>query len=156
MSNCRLATKMKMIFLKLLFWEVLDRLSCSWTRRGRNPLKICCLVRRQYAFCSVRYLFLATVPHMVVKTNFWSDWDRKVNNEALDPVSMSTPQLSTPQLITPLHCTENPIYVFPEMKLHGLVPNFLHLCICELFIYSPGSICLFGNWETEHNVLFWK
>jgi hypothetical protein len=22
-----------------------------------------------------------------------------------------------------LHCKKNPIYVFPEMKLHGLIPN---------------------------------
>ena len=35
------------------------------------------------------------------------------------------------------------IYVFPEMKLRGLVPN---TCICERFIYSilKGSVCLFG------------
>ncbi len=30
-----------------------------------------------------------------------------------------------------LHCTKNPIYVFPEMKLHGLIPN--------TFIYVSDS-----------------
>jgi hypothetical protein len=32
-----------------------------------------------------------------------------------------------------LHCTENLIYVFPEMKVHGLVPNFLiHLSVSDV------------------------
>ena len=34
------------------------------------------------------------------------------------------------------HCTENPIYVFPKMKLCGLVLIPIHSCICEQFIYS--------------------
>jgi hypothetical protein len=32
-----------------------------------------------------------------------------------------------------MHCYENPIYLFPEMKLSG---QFLHSCIFELFIHS--------------------
>jgi len=35
-----------------------------------------------------------------------------------------------------LHCTKNPIYVFPEIKLPGLISQFLHSSICEQFIYS--------------------
>jgi hypothetical protein len=35
-----------------------------------------------------------------------------------------------------LHCIENLIYVFPEMKLRGLQIQFLHSCICVRFIYS--------------------
>jgi hypothetical protein len=31
-----------------------------------------------------------------------------------------------------LHCTENPIYLFPEMKLCGLIPN--------CYIHVPGNI----------------
>jgi hypothetical protein len=28
------------------------------------------------------------------------------------------------------HCTKNPIYVFPEMKLRGLVPNsYVHVSV---------------------------
>jgi hypothetical protein len=33
-------------------------------------------------------------------------------------------------------CTENPIHVFSEMKLRGLVPQFPHSYFCERFIYS--------------------
>ncbi len=36
-----------------------------------------------------------------------------------------------------MHCTENPMYVFPEKKLRSLSHNFnIHVCICERFIYS--------------------
>jgi hypothetical protein len=36
-----------------------------------------------------------------------------------------------------LHCIENPIYVFPEMKLRGLVPNsYNHVSVSDLYIYS--------------------
>jgi hypothetical protein len=35
-----------------------------------------------------------------------------------------------------LHCTENPIYMFLEMKLRGLVSNSYIHCICERFIFS--------------------
>jgi hypothetical protein len=38
-----------------------------------------------------------------------------------------------------LHCTENPIYVFPEMKLRGLVPNFyIHVSVSNLYIPGIG------------------
>ncbi len=38
------------------------------------------------------------------------------------------------------HCTKNPIYVFPEMKLHGLVPNSsIHVSVTDF--YTP-RICL--------------
>ncbi len=31
------------------------------------------------------------------------------------------------QVLLRVHCTENPIYVFPEMKLRGLVPtSYIH------------------------------
>jgi hypothetical protein len=33
------------------------------------------------------------------------------------------------------HCTENPIYVFPEMKLFGLVPNsYILVSVSDLYI----------------------
>ncbi len=42
-----------------------------------------------------------------------------------------------------LHCKEDPIYGFPEMKLRGLVPNFHILCFCERFIYTlDRTTCL--------------
>ncbi len=49
-----------------------------------------------------------------------------------------------------MHCTKNLIYVFSEMKLHGLIP--LHSCTCERFIYSQdrSQIHECGNWETKH------
>jgi hypothetical protein len=34
-----------------------------------------------------------------------------------------------------VHCTENPINVFPEMKLCGLVPNsYIHVPVSGLYI----------------------
>jgi hypothetical protein len=39
---------------------------------------------------------------------------------------------------------ENPIYVFPEIKLHGLVPNsYIHVSVSSLQYIFPGSVCLF-------------
>ncbi len=33
-----------------------------------------------------------------------------------------------------MHCTENPIYVFPEIKLRGLVPNsYIPVFVSDLF-----------------------
>ncbi len=38
-----------------------------------------------------------------------------------------------------VHCTENPIYVFPEMKLHSLVPNsYFHVSVSNLYILRIG------------------
>jgi hypothetical protein len=36
-----------------------------------------------------------------------------------------------------LHCTENSKHIFPEMKLHGLAPNFnfhIHGSVSDLYI----------------------
>ncbi len=42
-----------------------------------------------------------------------------------------------------IHCTENLIWVFPEMKLRGLVPySYIHVSLSDLYI--PGSVCLLG------------
>jgi hypothetical protein len=43
-------------------------------------------------------------------------------------------------------CTvpKNPIYVFPEMKLCGLIPNsYIHVSGSDLYIF-PGPVCLFA------------
>jgi hypothetical protein len=41
------------------------------------------------------------------------------------------------------HCTENPMFVFPEMKLRGLVPNsYIHVSM-SYYIF-PRSVCLLG------------
>jgi hypothetical protein len=33
------------------------------------------------------------------------------------------------------HCKQDPIYVFPKMKLRGLVPNFhIHVSVSDLYI----------------------
>jgi len=34
------------------------------------------------------------------------------------------------------HCKEDPIYVFPEMKLRGLVPNF-HIYVSVSDLHNP-------------------
>jgi hypothetical protein len=34
-----------------------------------------------------------------------------------------------------MHCTENQINVFPEMKVRGLVPNsYIHVSVSDLYI----------------------
>jgi hypothetical protein len=43
-------------------------------------------------------------------------------------------QFTTVEIIRP-HCTENPIYVLPEMRLLVVVPNFyIHVSECDLYI----------------------
>jgi hypothetical protein len=43
------------------------------------------------------------------------------------------------QTLTVLHCTENPIYVFPEMKRRGLVPNSsIQVAVSDLYIPRIG------------------
>ncbi len=71
-----------------------------------------------------------------------------------------------------VHCTENPIYEFPEMKLSGLVPkSYIHVSVSHLYIprielpiwqqqnkqTDPGNIYVnrkqiheCGNRKTEH------
>ncbi len=40
------------------------------------------------------------------------------------------------------HYKEDPIYVFPEMKLRGRVPNFhIHVSVSDLYVY-------FHDWST--------
>jgi hypothetical protein len=37
------------------------------------------------------------------------------------------------------HCTENPVYEFPEMKLRGFVPNsYIHVSVSNLCIPRIG------------------
>jgi hypothetical protein len=49
------------------------------------------------------------------------------------------------------HCTENLIYVFPETKLHGLVPNsYIHVSVSDLYIPRIGlPIWLQQNRQTD-------
>ncbi len=48
------------------------------------------------------------------------------------------------------HCNENPISVFPEMKLRGLIPNPTFRYLWAIYIF-PGPICLFG-YSSQMNV----
>jgi hypothetical protein len=51
---------------------------------------------------------------------------------------------------SPLHTfTKNPIYVFPDMKLRGLVPSsYIHVPASDLYIGMP--IWLQQNSQTDH------
>ncbi len=44
-----------------------------------------------------------------------------------------------------LHCNENPIYVFPEKELRGLIPNFhIHVSVSDLQYIFLGSVRIFS------------
>ncbi len=57
---------------------------------------------------------------------------------------------------TRLDCTvlENPIYVFPEMKLRGLIPIstiYVQVSVCDLYI--PRTVCQFGCSKISRPIL---
>ncbi len=64
-----------------------------------------------------------------------------------------------------LHCKKDPIYVFPEMKLRGLVPNFaIHVSVSDLYISTIGPpICgnkiwgpILGIYKSLTDTWMWK
>jgi hypothetical protein len=61
-------------------------------------------------------------------------------------------------VLVTLRCTENPIYVFPEMKLRCLVPNFyIHVSVSDLYI--PRVAHRYMNVEIGRLniiIMFWK
>jgi hypothetical protein len=73
-----------------------------------------------------------------------------------------------PDFLPATHCTENPIYVFPEMKLRGLVPNsYIHVSVSNFYIPRIGlPIWLHQNKQADPgnvevgrqniSILFWK
>jgi hypothetical protein len=50
-----------------------------------------------------------------------------------------------------MHCNEdeNPIYVFPEMKLCGPAHNY-YIRVSVSNLYNPRIAHECGNWDTEH------
>jgi hypothetical protein len=60
---------------------------------------------------------------------------------------------TSPSPIT-THCKEDSNYVFPEIKLRGLVPNFnIHTSVSDLYIPRTGPpILLQPNRQTD----FWE
>jgi hypothetical protein len=66
-------------------------------------------------------------------------------------------------LLTKVHCKEDPIYVFTEMKLRGLVPNsYIHVSVSDLYITTIGLPIVLNrsqihecrNWERGRAVSF--
>ncbi len=57
-----------------------------------------------------------------------------------------------------LHSKENPIYVLPEQKLHGLSPNFnIHVSVSDLYIPRIGPpIFLQQNRQTYRGNTVYK
>jgi hypothetical protein len=50
-----------------------------------------------------------------------------------------------------MHCTENPICIFPEKELRGLSPNsYIQVSVSDLYI-PPGSVHIFGG-----SKIYWK
>jgi hypothetical protein len=58
------------------------------------------------------------------------------------------------------HGSKNPIYVFPEMKLRGFIPNsYNHVSVSNLYIPRDGlPIWLQQNRQADlgNIILFWK
>ncbi len=89
---------------------------------------------------------------------------------------LNSPRLKTNAKLYKLHSTENSVYVLPEMKLRGHIPNsYIHVCVSDLCIPRIGLHILLqpnrqaapenihinrsqihecGNWETEHYFCF--
>jgi hypothetical protein len=45
-----------------------------------------------------------------------------------------------------MHCTENPIYVFSEMKLFDLVPNsYIHVSVSNFYIPRVGQLLSYSK-----------
>jgi hypothetical protein len=56
-----------------------------------------------------------------------------------------------------LHCTENPIYVFPEMKLRSLVPNsYIHVSVSHLYFPRQLGRLILGIYKSLKDTLMWK
>jgi hypothetical protein len=65
-----------------------------------------------------------------VDTGHWS-WLRSFDVSDLLPCCTANTHCSAQQ--QQLRCKEDPIYVIPEMKLRGLVPNFhIHVPVSDL------------------------
>jgi hypothetical protein len=44
-----------------------------------------------------------------------------------------------------VHCKEDPIYLYTEMKLRGLVPSFhIHVSVSDLYMYSRDRSTYFA------------
>ncbi len=70
-----------------------------------------------------------------------------LNERWLEPITTKAKQQKG------VHCTENPICVFPEMKLCGLVPNsYIHV-ICERFTYSQDRFAYLAAREGSNEEL---
>jgi hypothetical protein len=58
-----------------------------------------------------------------------------------------------------LHCKQDPTYVFPEMKLCRLIPNFhTHVFVSALYIYfyNRSTYLLQQNRRTDHGNTVYK
>jgi hypothetical protein len=58
-------------------------------------------------------------------------------------------------LVSAAHCKEDPIYVFPEMKLRGLVPNF-HIHVSNLYISKADGSWVYINRSQIHEYRNWE
>ncbi len=81
---------------------------------------------------------------------FWSSYLR--NKISFRPALFRNLQETEPQDRTAsrplvLHCSENPIHVFPEMKLRGLFPTPTFMYLWAFYIFS-GSVCSFISGKT--------
>ncbi len=53
-----------------------------------------------------------------------------------------------------MHCTENPIYVFPETKLRNLIPNsYINVPVNDLYIPKYMNVVIRRR---DIIILFWK
>ena len=73
-------------------------------------------------------------------------WSRQ-GQKTTQVISQTLPALEA-------QCTKNPIYVFTEMKLSGIIPiSYIHVSVSSLYI--PWSVCLFGYSKISRSILWW-
>ncbi len=78
---------------------------------------------------------LLIFPFMAVPTKTFQQWQKSASWLSYQPPTNRSRNRIThlSSLVFPPHCTENPIYVFPEMKLRGLVPHsHIHVSVSDL------------------------
>ncbi len=98
---------------------------------------------QSYDWCAVLYEYVH-ISVLYITLIFWlflGAWDGNLRGQGCGGRKFAQVQQYM-YIVQCMHCAENTIYVFPEKKLCGLVPNsYIHVSVSDLYIPRMG---LFG------------